>query len=82
MSIYFWENVFENFQMDHTKPPGYAKWNTVYPLYLDKKKTKSEGRRLPAEFCCEAPKIDEIEAILQKFGLVANETYLKEKKVR
>ena len=68
--------------MDHTKPVGYAKWNTLYPLYVDAKKSKAQGRRLPRACCCENPKIDEIEVVLQKLGLVSMETYLKENKVR
>merc|ERR1712242_371387 len=34
----------------------------------------------PRECCCENPKIDEIECVLQKLGLVSMETYLKENK--
>jgi len=67
--------------MDHTKPVGFAKWRRIYPIYVDSKRTKAQGRRLPVQYCCERPQLAEIETILKQLGLVSTETYLADDKV-
>ena len=62
-------------------PIGCDKWKTIYPLYVDAARTKSEGRRLPRGECCNEPKIDEVESVLKKMGLVADESYLRQDKI-
>merc|ERR1711935_631406 len=66
--------------MDHTKPVGFAKWRRIYPIYVDSKRTKAQGRRLPVQYCCERPQLAEIETVLKQLGLVSTETYLADDK--
>ena len=67
--------------MDHTKPVGFAKWRRIYPIYVDSKRTKAQGRRIPVQYCCERPQLAEIETVLKQLGLVSTETYLADDKV-
>ena len=47
---------------DFTKPDGYSSWNTIYPVYINSKRTRNEGRRIPVDLCCEDPTINELES--------------------
>ena len=48
---------------DFTKPDGYSSWNTIYPVYINSKRTRNEGRRIPVDLCCEDPTINELESV-------------------
>ncbi len=45
------------------------KWIVIWPLYFDKSKSRSEGRRVPKELSIERPTIDDIVLALKKIGL-------------
>lgn len=45
------------------------KWIVVYPCYLDKNRSLSEGRKVVANLSVEAPKCDEIVQVLKSFKL-------------
>lgn len=49
---------------DFTKPDGYSSWNTIYPVYINSKRTRNEGRRIPVDLCCEDPTINELESVM------------------
>nr|XP_043606875.1 signal recognition particle 19 kDa protein [Erigeron canadensis]XP_043606876.1 signal recognition particle 19 kDa protein [Erigeron canadensis] len=40
--------------------PNFKKWNILYPVYINSKKTIAEGRRIPATKACENPTALEI----------------------
>ena len=44
------------------------KWIVVYPLYLDKARSVSDGRRVPAALAVEKPQAEEIAQVL-KYGV-------------
>ncbi len=41
------------------------KWIVVYPLYLDKARSVSGGRRIPASLAVEKPQAEEIAQVLK-----------------
>lgn len=41
----------------------------IWPAYIDSKKTKSEGRKIPIENAVKSPKIREITQAAKKLGL-------------
>jgi signal recognition particle subunit SEC65 len=41
------------------------KWVIVYPLYLDKSRSVSGGRRVPAALAVEKPQAEEIAQVLK-----------------
>ncbi|GBG25381.1 Signal recognition particle 19 kDa protein [Hondaea fermentalgiana] len=41
-----------------------GEWCTLYPIYIDKAKTVSQGRRLPVDQCCDFPIADEMASVL------------------
>eukprot|EP00397_Hematodinium_sp_SG-2012_P045841 GEMP01051617.1.p1 GENE.GEMP01051617.1~~GEMP01051617.1.p1 ORF type:complete len:153 (+),score=22.92 GEMP01051617.1:31-459(+) len=43
--------------------PDFARWQIIYPNYLNSKKTIPEGRRIAVEHCCENPDIREMAEI-------------------
>ena len=45
------------------------RWICVYPIYLNSKRTISEGRKMPLKYCVENPKFDEIRDVLLEAGL-------------
>lgn len=44
-------------------------WIVVWPLYFDKKKSRSEGRRVPKRLAIEKPTINDIVKAVKKLGL-------------
>ena len=63
------------------KPVGYAKWQSIYPLYINSKRTVKCGRKLPREQAVVDPTIDEIVQALGQLGFKNEENMLKEDKV-
>ena len=63
------------------KPAGYAKWQSIYPLYINSKRTVKCGRKLPREQSVVDPTIDEIVQALGQLGFKNEENMLKEDKV-
>lgn len=58
------------------------RWICIYPLYLNSKKTRAEGRKLPKEKCVENPTHQEIRDVLLAAGLkvgVENKLHPKER---
>ncbi|XP_055627927.1 signal recognition particle 19 kDa protein [Toxorhynchites rutilus septentrionalis] len=58
------------------------RWICIYPAYVNKKKTRQEGRRIPKENCVENPSFQEIRDVLQVLNLnviVENKQYSREK---
>jgi len=49
----------------------------IYPVYIDSKKTKDEGRKLGKEFCCESPQIMAMVEAMKKLRI---STVLEDKK--
>ncbi|XP_033214309.1 signal recognition particle 19 kDa protein [Belonocnema kinseyi] len=45
------------------------RWICIYPLYLNSKKTRGEGRKLPKDKCVENPTHQEIRDVLLSAGL-------------
>jgi signal recognition particle subunit SRP19 len=41
----------------------------IWPVYIDKKKTRKEGRRVPEDLAIEKPSLKDIEKALKKLGL-------------
>lgn len=41
-------------------PANIKKWNVIYPVYINSKKTVAEGRRISATKACENPTCIEI----------------------
>ena len=41
----------------------------IWPVYIDKKKTRKEGRRVPEDLAIETPSLKAIERALKKLGL-------------
>ena len=58
-----WISWEESQMTDFTKPDGYSSWNTIYPVYINSKRTRNEGRRIPVDLCCEDPTINELESV-------------------
>ena len=50
------------------KPVGYATWQSIYPLYINSKRSLKCGRRLSRESAVENPTIDEILQALTQIG--------------
>lgn len=63
------------------KPAGYASWQSIYPLYINSKRSVKCGRRLSRESAVENPTIDEIVQALAQIGFKNEENMLKEDKV-
>ncbi|XP_075162625.1 signal recognition particle 19 [Haematobia irritans] len=58
------------------------RWICIYPAYINSKKTRQEGRRLPKENCVENPTYAEIRDVLSASNLrvaVENKQYCREK---
>ncbi|KAH8262552.1 signal recognition particle 19 kDa protein [Drosophila bipectinata] len=58
------------------------RWICIYPAYINSKKTRQEGRRLPKENCVENPTYIEIRDVLSVTNLqflVENMKYCREK---
>lgn len=60
--------------------------NVIWPAYLDAEKTRSEGRRVPAELAVPEPTVEEIAASVQQVGYDAivdrDATYPREYEAR
>jgi signal recognition particle subunit SRP19 len=54
------------------------KWFVIWPAYLDKKKTRRQGRRLPLQEAIAKPTTKKISEALQSLGI---ECITKEKKL-
>ena len=50
--------------------PSYQveRWNTIFPAYLNKKKTVAEGRRIPKDKAVENPNFSEIAEVMKAKG--------------
>ena len=58
------------------------RWICIYPAYINSKKTRQEGRRLPKENCVDTPTYVEIRDVLSVTQLsvgVENKQYSREK---
>ncbi|XP_034103088.1 signal recognition particle 19 kDa protein [Drosophila nasuta] len=58
------------------------RWICIYPAYINAKKTRQEGRRLPKENCVDNPTYVEIRDVLSVANLhfvVENKQYCREK---
>ncbi|KAK7084098.1 signal recognition particle 19kDa [Halocaridina rubra] len=53
----------------HKLPDGFDKWVCLYPAYINKDKTRAEGRRLPKGKAVSAPTIKEMIDVLSTSGL-------------
>ncbi|XP_064547498.1 signal recognition particle 19 kDa protein [Drosophila montana] len=65
--------------MKHTEV---ERWICIYPAYINSKKTRQEGRRLPKENCVENPTYVEIRDVLSVSNVqfvVENKQYCREK---
>lgn len=63
-------------------PPAPISWICIYPAYLNSKKSRQEGRRLPKQHCVENPTFQEIKDVLTVTKLnigVENKLYPREK---
>lgn len=60
----------------------FRRWICIYPAYINSKKSRQEGRRLPKENCVENPTFQEIKDVLSvcnvRFG-VENKLYPRER---
>ncbi|XP_058066717.1 signal recognition particle 19 kDa protein [Anopheles bellator] len=45
------------------------RWVCIYPTYVNRKKTRQEGRRIPKESCVDDPSMQEIRDVLQAINL-------------
>jgi len=57
------------------------RWSTIFPAYLNKKKTVAEGRRIPKEKAVENPNITEIAEVMKAKGfqvVVENKMYARD----
>ncbi len=45
------------------------RWKTIYPVYLNSKKTIAEGRRLPVAKAVDNPTLNEIVEVIKFLGL-------------
>lgn len=56
--------------------------NVIYPAYLDRELTRSEGRRVPKDLAVKEPELDEIAKSVQQVGYDAvierDKTYSRE----
>lgn len=61
---------------------SFLRWVCIYPAYINSKKSRQEGRRIPKENCIENPTFQEIKDVLSvcnvRFG-VENKLYPREK---
>ncbi|XP_067645102.1 signal recognition particle 19 kDa protein [Eurosta solidaginis] len=58
------------------------RWICIYPAYINSKKTRQEGRRLPKDVCVENPTYSEIRDVLSVTNLrvgVENKQYSRER---
>ncbi|ORX83790.1 signal recognition particle, SRP19 subunit [Anaeromyces robustus] len=58
-------------------------WMCIYPVYIDSKKTKDQGRKIGKEFCCESPQALAMFEALKKIsatGIGINGAVLEDKK--
>nr|XP_019525193.2 LOW QUALITY PROTEIN: signal recognition particle 19 kDa protein-like [Aedes albopictus] len=58
------------------------RWVCIYPAYINKKKTRQEGRRIPKEQCVDNPSFQEIRDVMHSLNLnviVENKQYSREK---
>ncbi|XP_011210969.2 signal recognition particle 19 kDa protein [Bactrocera dorsalis] len=58
------------------------RWICIYPAYINSKKTRQEGRRLPKDICVENPTYAEIRDVLSVTNLrvaVENKQYSRER---
>lgn len=58
-----------NKPFQQTPPPDYKRYQTIYPLYFDARRTRSEGRRVGKEQAVENPLAREIVDAVQALGL-------------
>ena len=49
--------------------PDISKWNTIYPAYISKNKTKPLGRRIPLEKAVEYPHVMEVAQVCKDLRL-------------
>uniref|UniRef100_A0A7E4UP17 Signal recognition particle 19 kDa protein n=1 Tax=Panagrellus redivivus TaxID=6233 RepID=A0A7E4UP17_PANRE len=54
-----------------------SRWITIYPVYINKKKTKFEGRKIPVTKAVENPTLQEITDILNHEGLKIKQEPMK-----
>jgi len=51
-------------------PPSEGdRWVVIYPIYINAKKSRSEGRRISTQGAVETPTLNEVVAALKKLGL-------------
>lgn len=51
--------------------PEQQKWAIIYPIYIDAKKTRAEGRRIGTSKACENPTINEIVTVCNALKIEA-----------
>jgi signal recognition particle subunit SRP19 len=51
------------------EPPDSKMWTTIYPAYLDSKRTKDQGRKVPKALSVSNPTLQEISEVLSFFKL-------------
>jgi signal recognition particle subunit SRP19 len=49
-------------------PVAPKNWNTIYPVYLNSKKTVAQGRRIPLDKAVDAPTVNEIYEVCKYLG--------------
>ena len=47
-----------------TDPSAQQRWIVLYPSYINSRKTKEEGRKIPNASCVDNPKISEMKDVL------------------
>lgn len=56
-------------------------WAVIYPVFIDAKKTRAEGRRIGTEKACDSPTINEIVTVCNalKIEAIAEVCFSKQK---
>ena len=44
-------------------------WHTIWPIYINSKKTIADGRRMPMQFCVEDPTLQDFVEICAKLRI-------------
>lgn len=60
----------------------FSRWICIYPAYINSKKSRKEGRKIPRNICVENPTFQEIKDVLSVSNLrigIENKQYPREK---
>ncbi|CAG7785496.1 unnamed protein product [Allacma fusca] len=68
--------------IEQKKHSDKERWVCIYPAYLNSKKTRAEGRRIPLDKAVENPAFQEVREVLSNAGFnigIENKAYSREK---